>query len=132
MREIVLAIKPKWAKLILAGEKTVEIRRRIWRGTEPVKLLLYASAPVSAVVGEVMVSLAIQVKAQPEYVDKFAPESRLSADEAKAYIKGANWVWAVHLENPVQYIRPRSLEGYGITRPPQNFCYVPKPKSGDQ
>lgn len=51
MRTIILAIKPKYANMILNGEKTIEFRRKFPKAPLE-KVLIYASAPISKIIGE--------------------------------------------------------------------------------
>lgn len=63
-RIILLAIKPRFAKAIYRGEKKIEFRKKIptamlpKNGNNLVGALLYESAPVSAVTGGCLLSLA--------------------------------------------------------------------------
>lgn len=49
-RALWLSVKPWWAEKIVSGRKTVELRRRPPRHVVP-RSLIYAAAPVSAIVG---------------------------------------------------------------------------------
>jgi predicted transcriptional regulator len=50
---VLLSVKPCWADAILDGRKRVELRRRFSPDHAGATIVLYASAPVSAVVGVV-------------------------------------------------------------------------------
>jgi len=50
--KILLSIKPKYAEMILSGEKKYEFRRSIFKNPNVRKVVIYASSPVSKVVGE--------------------------------------------------------------------------------
>jgi len=49
MNEVILAIKPKYARTILDGTKTVELRKRFPQGIE--RIFLYATAPEKSIIG---------------------------------------------------------------------------------
>lgn len=48
--DIILSIKPKYAYLILSGEKTIEVRK-VFPKKEIERIYLYSSSPVQKVVG---------------------------------------------------------------------------------
>lgn len=59
---VLISLKPKWAKLILSGEKTIEVRRTVPRFEGvPFKIFLYETKSENgrgAVVGEATCYLA--------------------------------------------------------------------------
>jgi len=50
--KVLLSIKPKYAEMILSGEKKYEFRRAIFKKPGISKVVIYASSPVSKVIGE--------------------------------------------------------------------------------
>ena len=50
-RRIVLSLKPRFAEAILAGNKTVELRRVKPKMVVPTRAFLYATTPVRALLG---------------------------------------------------------------------------------
>ena len=55
-RMIVLSLKPRFAEAILAGTKTVELRRTTPRIEVPTRALLYATTPVRALLGTCIIT----------------------------------------------------------------------------
>ena len=55
-RMIVLSLKPRFAQAILAGVKTVELRRTVPKIVIPTRALLYASSPVRALLGTCVIT----------------------------------------------------------------------------
>src|SRR5712671_1087540 len=54
-KRVLLSLKPRFAEAILAGEKTFEFRRALFR--QPVtRVVIYASSPMRKVVGEFTIS----------------------------------------------------------------------------
>src|ERR1700757_3815241 len=53
-RAVLLSIKPRYAELILAGSKKVELRRS-WPSTDIGVMVLYSSAPIQRLVGIAMI-----------------------------------------------------------------------------
>jgi len=53
MQTIIMSIKPKYWQQIVAGTKKVEYRKRLWQDkTASTKIIVYATAPISKIVGE--------------------------------------------------------------------------------
>ena len=52
LTRVLLSVKPRFAEAILAGEKTFEFRRALFRRPNVRMVVLYASSPVCRVVGE--------------------------------------------------------------------------------
>ena len=54
MTDILLSIHPKWAELILSGEKTIEVRKTVPKELcEGERIFLYETAPVKKITGYV-------------------------------------------------------------------------------
>jgi predicted transcriptional regulator len=50
--EVILSIKPQFARKIFEGSKLFEFRRSIFKNPDVNKVVVYASAPISKIVGE--------------------------------------------------------------------------------
>ena len=50
--KIILSIKPEFAKKIFEGDKKFEFRRTIFKNKNVSKVIVYASSPISKVIGE--------------------------------------------------------------------------------
>ena len=66
---IIISIHPNYAEDILIGEKTVELRRRAPRIKEQTKLWIYATRPICAIVGSVV--LESNVTKTPDQLWKY-------------------------------------------------------------
>lgn len=55
----ILSIKPEYAYKIFSGEKTYELRKKIFK-QDVTHIIVYASAPVSKVIGEFEVGSLIE------------------------------------------------------------------------
>ena len=53
---VVLSLRPRFAEAILAGDKTVELRRTVPKIVVPTRALLYAATPVRALIGTCIVT----------------------------------------------------------------------------
>lgn len=119
----VFALKPKWAELILSGEKTVGIRRsRMNRMID--RMLIYRTG-TGMIVGETRVKG--MHAASPDTIWKeYGAASRIPKPVFDEYAKGADLLYAYRLEAPVRYNKPRTLSEIGLKRAPQSWCYLPE------
>lgn len=125
-RALVLALKPRFAEAILAGTKTVEVRRLMPRITVPTLALLYASGSVRALVGTCLVRSVARYPAD-ELWHLYGTDTALSRVEFDAYLQGRDCGVALLLERsqplaaqiPLHTLR----QAHGF-RPPQSFAYV--------
>lgn len=94
--DAIISIYPAYADAILAGEKTVELRRRIPDLSSGVRLWIYATLPTGAVVGFATVQNV--ARASPTDIWK-KHGNRAGVDHAsfKAYFNGAKEAVAILL-----------------------------------
>lgn len=126
MESILLSINPEYVERILAGSKKYEFRKRLANRTVD-KILMYSTAPIMKVVGEVEVvkTISSSPSALWEYTKKFAGISR---DKYRKYFKGCKVAYAYQLGKAIQYDPPKELSEFSIELPPQSFIYL----SGEQ
>lgn len=106
MRPILLPIAPRWAELILRGAKTAEIRRRIPAdGAAGRTAALYATSPVSAVVGQVRVHAELSGRRTALWAALLdaGEETCLTLREYAAYTRGADRVHALLIDRAVAH-----------------------------
>lgn len=125
--EIIISIRPEHADNIMAGRKTVELRRRFPEGLAAGGLMLiYASSPEQALVGA----------ARIEGVKRMTPAGLWRAFKGQvcvpqayfnAYFAGATEGFGVVLGRTVRFDRPITVselrERFSFS-PPQSFRYV--------
>lgn len=122
MCNALFSIRPEYAEKILVGEKrfefrTIQCRREIRR------IVIYAPAPVSQILGEAVVTRI--VKAPPDVLwEKVQGAAGVSKAGFDAYFCGRSAAVAYQLEQPVQYQNAPLISDLGIKRPPQSFCYL--------
>lgn len=120
--DVLLAIRPRHAEAILAGTKGFEFRRVL--PARPVRrLVLYASAPVMAVVGEADAWGTVR-GAKDEVWAECGAAAGITREEFDAYFAGRPGASAIRLGPATRYAEPRPLVGYGLRRPPQSFAYL--------
>lgn len=124
---IVLSIRPRFARMILLGEKTVELRRRAPRRSTDFWIALYATAPERAIVGvvrarEVLVGSPDQLWAVVE------DGCGLGRDEYRSYFEGAGRAVGIRLTDPVPFEEEIPLDRLRCSwpefRPPRSFAYL--------
>ncbi len=121
---VLLSIRPQFANAILEGTKLFELRRKIFRDNDVRRVVIYASSPVCRVVGEFSIDavLALEPTKLWFHTSRGAGVDRKFFDD---YFRGRTIGFAIKVTNPKRYAKPRRLEEqYGITRPPQSFCYL--------
>ena len=133
-RMIVLSLKPRFAQAILAGVKTVELRRTVPKIVIPTRALLYASSPVRALLGTCVIT-SVRSADLAALWHEYGSRSELPYHEFQQYFEGV--AKGTALRSPshkhsagrslLQDLRakPRSF------RPPQSFAYVDT-KTGNQ
>lgn len=126
-RAMFLSIRPRYAAMLIAGTKTVELRRTR-PGIEPGSLVvLYASSPRRELVATARVT-EIHTATPPEIWSRFASEVGIQRPDYDSYFDGAQHAVAIRLINveplsaplPLSDLRSR-IEAF---RPPQSFRYL--------
>ena len=126
-RMIVLSLKPRFAEAILAGNKTVELRRTAPRIVAPTRALLYSTTPVQALVGRCVVT-SVRSADLASLWQEHGSRTGLARHEFQRYFEGIDTGAALALAHPQPFNRVVPLqklrampEGF---RPPQSFAYV--------
>ncbi len=133
-RMIVLSLKPRFAEAILAGVKTVELRRTVPKIVIPTRALLYASSPVRALLGTCVIT-SVRSADLAALWHAYGSRSELSFQEFQQYFEGVAKGTALTLSDPQTLSRPIPLQDLRAKprnfRPPQSFAYVDT-KTGNQ
>jgi len=124
VRDIVLAIKPKYAKKIYSGEKQFELRRKL-----PHSLInhvyLYESRPVKKITG--CLTLKQVVTGSPDKVWQIcAATCGLDKSAFELYCGARQVIYALEISYATKFAEP--LDPYTVFPrfvPPQNFIYPP-------
>ena len=133
-RMVVLSLKPRFAEAILAGIKTVELRRTEPRIVVPTRALLYAASPVRALLGTCIITSVQPLDLQALW-QKHGSGSGLLHHEFQKYFEGVDVGTALTLTQPRAFSRQIDLQDLRAKpqgfRPPQSFAYVDT-KTGDR
>lgn len=113
-----MSIKPHFAEAILRGDKTLELRRKRPRLQPGTRVLIYATAPVKAVVGWFEVG-EIHDATPDRLWRRAAGCGGVTRDEFDAYFAGCTLAFAIEVARTgrVEPIPP------GI-RPPQSWRHL--------
>ena len=121
---VLLSIRPKYAEAITEGRKSFEFRKSIFKHHCVERVYLYATRPVSKVVGSFRVGNIIcrEPKVLWEELGRF---SGVSSKEFFEYFKDSDIGFAIEIEDLEVYQRPvnPSLFIEGFT-PPRSFKYI--------
>ncbi len=119
---IILPIKPEYAYKILSGKKKYEYRKKL-AVHNITRIVIYASSPVSKVVGEVSVSGYL--KAHPDDLwNKTQEHSGITFEKYSNYFADKKIAYAYCLKKAITYAKPKTLDEYGLHSAPQSFAYL--------
>jgi len=122
-RTVLLAIKPRFANAIMAGEKTVEFRKTRFRDGVS-RVVVYASSPMQKVIGYFDVS-HVDEDDPAALWDRYAEEGSISEDELMAYYGDADTGVAIGVGQAVPLAKPVPLRKLKRTLTvPQSFFYL--------
>ena len=126
-RDVVLSIRPKFAGRIMAGEKTVELRRRFpVSAPKGTIAYIYSTSPERAMVGHAEISGVHKLDMQ-EIWRRYADAACIERAEFESYFEGLEHGFALEFANVRPFATPLSLrdlrEQFGF-EPPQSFLYA--------
>ena len=125
---ILLSVKPVWASAILNGKKRYEFRRQPPRcARRNTTVLLYATRPTSAIVGEFKIDSVIR-KPFEDLWRTVRGNAGVPEETLREYFRGRDVCVAIKIKNPKKYDKPIRLEEIRNYLPsfvpPQNFMYL--------
>ena len=128
-RDVVLSIRPKYTSRIMAGEKTVELRRRFPASApEGTIAYIYSTSPDRAMVGLAEIARVRKLELE-EIWRRYADTAFVERTEFDSYFEGLDQGLALEIENVRPFATPLSLchlrERFGF-EPPQSFFYAKK------
>lgn len=123
MKKILLSIKPKYAYQILEGTKKVEYRKQIPLQKEISRVLIYASRPISRVIGEFRIAEVLSDTPNNLWKKTFRIGG-IDKTDYFTYFANHSIAYAYQIEDLKTFDIPRTLSEFGVKRAPQNFVYV--------
>jgi predicted transcriptional regulator len=125
-RAMLLSVHPRFATAILAGSKTVEVRRQRVAAPPGTPVLLYATAPTMALVGMARIN-SVHVASPKEVWSAHCAQTGITRREYDTYMSGATQASGLMLTDPVSFDEPVSLSALragGTFHPPQSYRYM--------
>ena len=121
---VIMSIRPTFCKLIFDGQKVYEYRKRVFKRTDINKVYIYASKPISSIVGYFTIKHIICES--PSMVwDMTHKQGGITKQQFNDYFKGCKIAHAIEIDEVVKFdtpIDPREV--IKDFTPPQNFTYT--------
>jgi predicted transcriptional regulator len=119
-----LSIKPKYADLILAGSKRVELRRS-WPSNDIGVMVLYSSAPVQKLVGVAYINQIEECSLEKLWTLADAHGGGVTYEELRDYVHGKKTAFGVMIERvEAAQVRIDPKDLFHDFVPPQSFLYL--------
>lgn len=121
--EVILSIKPEFALKIFNGKKRYEFRKSIFKREGIKKIIVYASSPISKVIGEFEIAEIIydDLERLWEETNRYAG---IDEDYFYQYFAERETGYAIRIQNAKLYEDKLCIrQHFGVT-PPQSFVYV--------
>lgn len=121
--KIILSIKPEFAEKIFEGTKKYEFRRTLFKNTQVKGVVVYASAPISKIIGEFEIETVLHQELDSLW-DDTGEYSGITKDYYQQYFDGKQTGYAIKVKKTRKYKEPICIkEAFGV-KAPQSFAYV--------
>lgn len=128
-KNVIISIKPEYALKIMAGEKTIELRRRFpVEDVEGGIAIIYASSPIKEIIGYAVIERVHELPIDTLW-KKFKHEACVSKGFFYNYFDGKASGFALSLKGPTQLIESldiKRMEEEFFVSAPQSFRYAPE------
>ncbi|MBT3315834.1 MAG: ASCH domain-containing protein [Anaerolineae bacterium] len=122
--KVLLSIKPEFAERIFLGVKRYEFRKAVFKSPDVKKIIVYASAPTSKVIGEFDVDDILKFEVE-ELWKRTKEYSGIPKDYFDKYFYGRDIGYAIKIKSSKLYNKPLDLQAnFNIKTPPQSFMYL--------
>ena len=120
--KVLLSIKPEFVEQIFNGNKKYEFRRTIFKNKGITKVIIYASAPISRIVGEFDIEeiLTDNVNELWNITKEF---SGINKEYFYKYFSKKDSGFAIKIKSFKKYETPLNISSLG-KKPPQSFLYL--------
>lgn len=121
--DAILSIKPQFVEEIIAGRKTYEFRKKVFKERVR-KVYVYASSPVCRIIGEF--TLGQILKGQPDYIwSRTSNQAGITRKCFDEYYEKKEIAYAIEIKYLKVYEEPIDPNIFlDKFTPPQSFCYV--------
>ena len=129
MLAVLMSMKPEWWEKILAGEKTLEIRKTHPQNERlewPVTVLVYVSGT-----GAVQGQFLCHGYTETNFLQYLEKPSCVPLADLKEYAGGkclSGWI----VRSPEKFDAPSPLAEFGLDRPPMSWQYVEIPDAAEE
>ena len=127
-KNLLLSIHVEYARSIINGQKTIELRRKfpLFRREDKKKIFIYACSPISQIIGECELKEVKKFPLKKLWIETQA-HSMINYYLFKKYFKNCDFGFALYLKKPLKYNRNKTLEEiFGKNEPPpQSYRYIP-------
>lgn len=123
---MLLSVHPRHAASILAGSKTVELRRQRVAVPAGTVMVLYATAPTKAIVGTALI-LGVHTDTPQRVWTRYRGKTGITRKEYDDYMLGSSRASAVLLTDAREIDKPIPLEflrSHQKFQPPQSYRYI--------
>ena len=129
--KVILSIKPQFAEKIFEGSKKFEFRRTIFKNPNVKSVIVYASAPISKIIGEFEIEEILHNE-----LDSLWKETKhfsgITNDYYFNYFEGKKSGFALKIKKTKKFDEHYSIKDkYGLL-PPQSFAYVKEESTNTQ
>ncbi|MGV3629788.1 MAG: hypothetical protein ACO1O6_01205 [Bacteroidota bacterium] len=121
--KVLLSIKPIFANKIFDGSKKFEFRRVVFKNTTVNKVIVYASAPVSRVIGEFEIEKVIKNDIDILW-NQTKEYSGISKDYFDSYFEGKREGYAIKIKKVLLYKNSLDIKEHFDMSPPQSYAYI--------
>ncbi len=122
LKVILLPIRPQYVERILKGDKKFEYRKRL-SDRDIDKIIIYSTAPVKAVVGEVEVKGTLSMSKTALW-EATKAQAGISREKYRRYFAESKKANAYILGKVYRYPENITLDKLGIKYAPQSFVYL--------
>jgi predicted transcriptional regulator len=120
---VLLSIKPEFAEKIFDGSKKYEFRKVIFKDERVKKVVVYASYPISKVIGEFEIDDILMEELDTLW-NLTKEDSGIHEDFYYQYFSNRDKGYAIKIKKAKLYSRKYDItKKYGV-KPPQSFLYL--------
>lgn len=126
MNAVLLSVRPRYARALLAGTKTAEVRRRFPHQPAGTTLYLYSSTPDRAILGTVQLERIDRPSADRVW-HLYRHEIEIDEAALGAYLSRIDSAAILRVSHSVRWAHPVSLYDLRLNlgiEPPQSFRYL--------
>ncbi len=126
---VILSVKPKYARAIIDGEKRYEFRKVIFKRRDIERVFIYASSPQKRILGSFAVGQIIHEHPRQLW-ERCNGSGGIGKEAFFEYFRGKETGYAIGIENLKTFDEPvdprSSLPAFNA---PQSFCYCDRDPS---